>query len=79
MKDIFTKTPINNRIIWIVLAFFGWYLILDDIVSSIAMKGVHMILPPVSNAMTFVLTYYTPLIFSVLFFLLVCLFQLSVF
>ncbi len=66
------NTSINNRVIWILLAFFGWYLILDDIFSSVLMMGVRSILPPLSNAMTFVMTYYTPLIFSVLFFLLVC-------
>ncbi len=67
------RTQINNRIIWILLAFFIWYLVVGSMFMEVAMAFLRRALPPVSNAMNFVLEYYTPLIFSVLFFLIFCL------
>ncbi len=67
------RTHISNRIIWILAAFFIWYIVVGTIAMEIPMALIRRALPPVSNAVNFVLEYYTPLIFSVLFFLIFCL------
>ena len=67
------KTSITNRIIWILLAFFLWYILLGDLL----MIGFDMLIQIAfnnpSNALVFVNTYYAPLIASCAFFVIVCL------
>ena len=67
------KTSITNRIIWILLAFFGWYILLGELIIVGFMKLQEKLIPNPSPGLAFVLEYYSPLIASVLFFLLVCL------
>lgn len=67
------RTQINNHIIWILLSFFIWYIVVGTVFMEIGMAFLKRALPPVSNAMSYVMEYYTPLIFSVLFFLIFCL------
>ena len=67
------KTKINNRIIWILLAFFGWYIVLGDTLIMLFDSMVSRLVTDPSPGMAFVLEYYTPLIASVVWFLLVCL------
>lgn len=66
------KTKYNNRIIWILLAFFCWYILLGEFILYGFMELLDKLIPNPSPGMAFVLDYYTPLIASVLFFLLVC-------
>lgn len=66
------KTKYNNRIIWILLAFFCWYILLGEFIIYGFMELLDKLIPNPSPGMAFVLDYYTPLIASVLFFLLVC-------
>ena len=66
------KTKYNNRIIWILLAFFCWYMLLGEFILYGFMELLGKLIPNPSPGMAFVLEYYTPLIASVLFFLLVC-------
>lgn len=70
---MFSKTKINNRIIFIILAFFGWYILLAEIPVELLGYLFKRQLTDVSNGMAFVLDMYTPIIGSVLFFLLMCL------
>ena len=67
------KTKISNRIIWIIAAFIGWYILIGDTLSIGFMYVLDFIFPDPSPGMAFVLEYYTPTIATVLFFLLVCL------
>ena len=67
------RTSITNRIIWILLAFIGWYIILDEILLLAFSNLLYTLFPYASPGLTFVLEYYTPLVVSVLFFLFVCL------
>ena len=67
------KTKISNRIIWIIAAFIGWYILIGDTLSIGFMYVLDFIFPYPSPGMAFVLEYYTPTIATVLFFLLVCL------
>lgn len=70
---MFKKTSITNRIIWIILAFFGWYILLGEIFMLLFSKLIDLAFKNPSNALTFVNTYYAPLLASCVFFLLVCL------
>ena len=67
------KTNYKNRIIWILLAFFGWYIVLGDLLILKFIDLLDVLVPDPSPGMAFVLEYYTPLIASVAFFLLMCL------
>ena len=67
------KTSITNRIIWILMAFFGWYIVLGDLLILKFIDLLDVLVPNPSPGMAFVLEYYTPLIASVAFFLLMCL------
>ena len=67
------KTKVNNRIIFIILAFFGWYIILAEIPVELLTYFFKKQFPDVSDGMAFVLELYTPILGSVLFFLLMCL------
>jgi len=67
------RTSITNRIIWILLAFIGWYLVLGDMLLLLFSRLLYTLIPYPSPGLMFVLEYYTPLVVSVLFFLLVCL------
>ena len=66
------KTSITNRIIFIILAFIVWYLLLSEIPVLAISYGLKAAFPNVSPGLAFVFEYYTPIIGSVLFFLLVC-------
>ena len=73
MKAIFTKTHFTNRIIWILLAWFALYELLDGIIIMACESLLQNAVTNASNALRFVFRYYTPLIASCVFFLLVCL------
>lgn len=70
---MFKKTSITNRIIWIILAFFGWYILLADMLVLLFEKLLHSVFRNPSNALVFVNTYYAPLFASCAFFVLMCL------
>ena len=74
MKEIFTKTHFTNRIVWIVLVWLALYYLLEGFVV-LASEGVLklLIFRDASDAMTFILTYYTPLLGSCLYFIIICL------
>lgn len=69
------STSINNRIIWILLAFVGWYMLIGDtlmwLVMSVFQRNFYYTYYD-NAALVFILEYYAPLIISVLFFLLMC-------
>jgi len=67
------KTHFTNRIIWIVLAFFGWYILLGELLMLPFVDLTATAFPDASDGMKFVLEYYAPLVISVIWFLLVCL------
>ena len=69
---MFKKTSITNRIIWIVLAFFVWYILFAELLMvPLDMFLVRAFKDP-SDGMVFVNTYYAPLIASCLFFVVMC-------
>ena len=70
---MFKKTSITNRIIWIILAFFGWYIVFADMLVLLFEKFLHSIFSHPSNALVFVNTYYAPIFASCVFFVLMCL------
>ena len=73
MKAIFTKTHFTNRIIWILLAWFVLYEVLDGFITLACAAVLHNTVTNASNALRFVFRYYTPLLGSIVFFVLVCL------
>ena len=73
MKEIFTKTHFTNRIIWILLAWFALYEIVDSILVLYTGSLLRRSVPNQSDGLAFVLEYYTPLIASCLFFVILCL------
>lgn len=54
------------------MAFFLWYIVLGEMVMLFFMQALDGLIPNPSAGLSFVLEYYTPLIVSVLFFLVVC-------
>ena len=66
-------THFTNRIIWILLAWFALYELLDEIFIIGFYSFLKHFFWRVSNAMMFVFEYYTPLIASVAFFVVFCL------
>lgn len=73
MKEIFTKTHFTNRIIWIVLVWFILYEVVDSLFVLFIGSLPRLLVPDQSAGLSFVLEYYTPLIVSCLFFVLLCL------
>ena len=73
MKEIFTKTHFTNRIIWILLIWFALYEIVDSILVLYTGSLLRRSVPNQSDGLAFVLEYYTPLIASCLFFVILCL------
>ena len=53
---MFKKTSITNRIIWIILAFFGWYILLADMLVLLFEKFLDSIVSHRSTALGFVKT-----------------------
>ena len=66
------KTAISNRITWILLAFFVWYMVVSSILTLIQEKLHNRLFPDPEPAVAFVLDYALTLS-SVIVFLLVCL------
>ena len=66
------KTHFTNRIIWICVGFFLWYVLLDGLVVSGAYKLVSGLRGRVSDGLYFVLENYSILIVSCLIFIIVC-------
>ena len=73
MKEIFTKTHFTNRIVWILLIWFVLYEIVDSILVLFIGSLPRVLIPDQSAGLAFVLEYYTPLLVSCLFFVLLCL------
>ena len=73
MKEFFRKTHFTNRIIWILLAWFVLYEILDSFLIWPFSEALMALAGTDNPAMTFIVQYYTPLIISCVFFILVCL------
>ncbi len=73
MKAIFTKTHFTNRIIWILLVWFALYEIVDGILLLITIELLKILVPNRSAGLSFVFEYYTPLLASCIFFILLCL------
>lgn len=68
------NTHITNRIIWIVAAFFIWYILIGDTVVFLLQTLMYLLLEDsCSPAVDFILENYTPLVFSCMVFVLVCL------
>jgi len=66
------KTSITNRIIWILLAFFGWYIILSSLLIGLFGKLIDLIFTDPSDGLVFVNDYYAPIFISCVFFVLMC-------
>ena len=73
MKDFFKKTHFTNRIVWILLAWFVLYEILDSFLILPFQAILRNAVRDPSDGLVFVLEYYTPLLISCIFFVLVCL------
>ena len=61
----------TDNIIWIILAFAGWYILLAEIPVEL-LSYLFIQIPGKSPELSFILKIYTPIIGSVLFFLLMC-------
>jgi membrane protease YdiL (CAAX protease family) len=72
-KDMLGKTNITNRIIWILLAFFGWYILMGEFFMMLFEKLLGMVFSDPSPGLAFVNEFYAPLFTSCLFFVLMCL------
>ena len=66
------KTSITNRIIWILLAFFGWYIVLAEFFMLPFQWLLGKVFKNPSNAMVFINEYYAVLLGSCLFFVIMC-------
>ena len=73
MKEIFTNTHFTNRIIWILIVWFLLYEIVEGTLILTIGSLPRLLVPNQSAGLSFVLEYYTPLIVSCLFFVLLCL------
>jgi len=73
MKDFFAKTHFTNRIIWIVLVWFALYEFVDSFFILLASELPKLFIRNRSAGLSFVLEYYTPLLASCIFFVLLCL------
>ena len=73
MKDFFAKTHFTNRIIWIVLVWFALYEFVDGLFVLFASGLQRLLIRNQSAGLSFVLEYYTPLLASCIFFVLLCL------
>ena len=67
------KTIISNRIIWILLAFFGWYILMGEIFMIMFEKLIRAVFKDPSAGLLFVNEFYAPLFASCLFFVVMCL------
>ena len=66
------KTHFTNRIIWILLAFFGWYILLGDICVLLFERFYSGFFPHPSDGLAFINSMYAPLFASCVFFLALC-------
>ena len=73
MKDFFKKTHFTNRIIWILLAWFLLYEVIDGLLIWPFGALLTNLVGTASAGLSFIIEYYTPLLISCVFFLLVCL------
>ena len=73
MKELFTKTHFTNRIIWVLLAFFVWYILLSDLAMIPLVLLARVLFKDPSGGLTFVNEYYLPTVAACVVFLLVCL------
>ena len=73
MKDIFTKTHFTNRIIWVLLAFFGWYIVLAEFADMLIELLLRAVFKDPSGGLAFVNDYYAPILGSCILFVLICL------
>ena len=67
------KTNISNRIIWILIAFFGWYILMGEIFMIMFEKLIRAVFKDPSAGLLFVNEFYAPLFASCLFFVVMCL------
>ena len=67
------KTSITNRIIWIIAAFFGWYVFLASVIAEICFIPIINLAKKLSPAAAFVTENYAPLVLVCIFFVLICL------
>ena len=72
MKEIFTKTHFTNRIIWILLIWVVLYEFVDALLTLLGGEVLKLLIPNRSAGLSFVLEYYTPLLVSCIFFILLC-------
>ncbi len=73
MKEIFTKTHFTNRIIWILPLWWVLYEFVDGILILLMSSLLSMSVSNPTAGLPFVLEYYTPLLASCIFFVLLCL------
>lgn len=66
------KTSITNRIIWIILAFAGWYILVGEMAVLFFDRFIGNFYDRLSNEMVFVLEMYTSTLPTIIVFLLVC-------
>ncbi len=66
------QTSIKNRIIWIILAFFLWYLIVSDTVMIGFDYLIKLLVNNPSDGLSFVLEYYAPLFATCVMFVVIC-------
>jgi len=67
------KTSITNRIIWILFAFFLWYIVIASLLTVPYVKLLDNLFSGASAGLSFVNTFYAPTLASCLFFILMCL------
>ena len=73
MKEMFTKTHFTNRIIWILLLWWVLYEFVDGVLILLMSSLLTMSVSNQPAGLTFVLEYYTPLLASCIFFVILCL------
>mgnify|MGYP002622874922 CR=1 FL=1 len=66
------KTAIQNRVIWIILAFFVWYLLVADSLTMGFGALLNLTVKEPSDGLAFVLEYYTPILASCVAFVIIC-------
>ena len=66
------KTSITNRIIWILAAFFLWYLVVADTAMYGFYELIKLVIKNPSDGLSFVLDYYAPLFANCVMFVIIC-------
>ena len=66
------QTSINNRIIWIIVAFFLWYILIADTAAIGFARLLNLLIKEPSDGLAFVLEMYAPLFADCVMFIVIC-------